>query len=283
MKCILSSVLLLCLLQPAMAQRRFLKTDNAPLQIYMVKVNGGTFDLGDDNGATDRKPMHSVTLKDFYIGRYEVTQEQWGLVMGENPSSYMCTDCPVNNVSWTDIQNYIEKLNAMTGKHYRLPTEAEWEYAARGGENESLVKHYHGIAPGGVNQLFVPQENDLRVADKDREGKKYAGKNLPQDVAWFDRNSRDHVHAIGRKKPNQLGIYDMSGNAEEWCSDFYVGNYGAKHQVDNPQGPLGGNSHVVRGGSCNSDASGIMVTRRAAYLPNTRSASLGFRLVLDNN
>ena len=133
MKCILSSVLLLCLLQPAKAQRRFLKTDNAPLQIYMVKVNGGTFDLGDDNGATDRKPMHSVTLKDFYIGRYEVTQEQWGLVMGENPSSYMCTDCPVNNVSWTDIQNYIEKLNAMTGKHYRLPTEAEWEYACKAG------------------------------------------------------------------------------------------------------------------------------------------------------
>jgi formylglycine-generating enzyme required for sulfatase activity len=282
MKCILSFVLMLCLLQPAMAQRKYLKAGDAPLQIYMVKVAGGSFDLGSDHGAEDRKPEHRVTLKDFSIGTYEVTQEQWDLVMGENPSSYRCTDGPVNNVSWADVQTFIEKLNELTGKHYRLPTEAEWEYAARGGQKEELLRPYRGIAPGGVNQ-FLSREGDTRVPDKEVSGKKYSGKNLPQDVAWFDRNSRDHVHAIGRKKPNQLGIYDMSGNAEEWCADFYAGNYGSKHQVENPQGPEGGISRVVRGGSCNSDAFGITVTRRAAYLPGTRSSSLGFRLVADVN
>lgn len=281
MKGILSSVLMLCLLQPAMAQRKYNRTGDAPLNVYMVKVAGGSFDLGSDDESEDRKPAHTVTLKDFSIGRYEVTQEQWEIVMGNNPSAYICDNCPVNNVSWTDVQTFIEKLNSMTGKHYRLPTEAEWEYAARGGQNEVLVKIRKGIAPGGVNQLLTTQDN-VRVPEKEVSGKKYSGKKLPQDVAWFDRNSNDHVHAVGRKKPNELGIYDMSGNAEEWCSDWYAGNYGSKHQVENPQGPSGGNSHVVRGGSWSSSANDLVVTRRAAYLPNVHSNSLGFRLVADN-
>jgi formylglycine-generating enzyme required for sulfatase activity len=280
MKFLLSSVLMLSFFLPAKAQRKYNNTGNAPLQLYMVQVGGGSFDLGSDDEATDRRPAHSVTLKDFSIGTYEITQDQWKLVMGSNPSSYICEECPVTNVSYKDVMAFIEKLNSMTGKHYRLPTEAEWEYAARGGQMERLIKSPQHIAPGGVNEFLVSEHN-TRVPDKVVTGKKYAGKRVPQDVAWFARNSRDHIHPIGRKKPNELGIYDMSGNVEEWCADFYAKDYGSRNSVDNPKGPAGGNAHVVRGGSWNSSTAEIAVTRRAGYLPDTKSNSLGFRVVAD--
>jgi len=130
MKSILSSLLLLCCLQPVTAQRKYYSTGNAPLQFYTVKVAGGNFDLGSDDEATDRKPAHTVTLKDFYITTYEITQEQWKIVMGSNPSQYICEECPVTNVSYNDVQTFISKLSEMTGKTYRLPTEAEWEYGS---------------------------------------------------------------------------------------------------------------------------------------------------------
>jgi len=278
MKCILSSLLMLCFLQPAMAQRKYYSTGNTPLQVYMSKVTGGTFTLGDDNEAMDRRPAHFVTLKDFHIGTYEVTQEQWKLVMGNNPSTYICENCPVTNVSYNDIQAFISKLNGMTGKSYRLPTEAEWEYAARGGEKEKLIRSYNKVSPGGVNQLLAPNA-DRTIPDKELTGKKYSGKRLPQDVAWYERNSRDHVHPIGKKKPNEIGVFDMSGNAEEWCADFYAPNYGSRSEVADPHGPSSGKSHVVRGGSWTNPASELAVTRRSAYLPDTRTSSLGFRLV----
>lgn len=281
MKCILSSVLMLCFLQPVMAQRKYEKTGNAPLQVDMVKVAGGSFDLGSDDEATDRRPAHTVKLKDFSIGRYEVTQEQWKLVMGSNPSNYICEECPVTNVTFQDAQSFIQKLNSMTGKTYRLPTEAEWEYASRGGSSERLIKTSTHVARGGVNELGISQKG-MRTPDKELTGKKYAGKNSPQEVAWFNRNSRDHIHPIGRKDANEIGIYDMSGNVEEWCSDFYAKDYGSKRDVENPTGPAGGNSHVVRGGSWNSSTSEIVVTRRAAYMPNTKTNALGFRLAMDN-
>ncbi len=277
---ILCSLVALLFLQPAMAQRKYNRTTKDPLFIYMVKVHGGSFDLGSDDGAADRKPAHTVKLKDYYIGTYEVTQAQWKSIMGTNPSSYKCDDCPVTDISWSDAQEFIDKLNAKTGKHYRLPTEAEWEYAARGDSHETLVKQNQGVSRGGVNQ-FLNAHPDERMPDKEKTGKKYAGKRLPQDVAWYQWNAKDKEHRVGLKKPNEIGTYDMSGNVEEWCSDWYAGTYGSKDDIENPQGPGSGNAHVVRGGSWNSDASEIVITRRAAYLPGTKANTLGFRLAED--
>ncbi len=176
MKCILSSLLMLCFLQPVLAQRKHINSGNAPLQLYMVKVAGGSFDLGSDDEATDRRPAHTVKLSDFNISKYEITQEQWQLVMGNNPSLYVCENCPVTNVSYTDVLAFIEKINGMTGKTYRLPTEAEWEYAARGGNKEELIKNSRVVARGGVNELLV-REGNRRIPEKVVEGKKYSGKN----------------------------------------------------------------------------------------------------------
>lgn len=266
------------LLQPAIAQRKYNRTTNAPLYIYTVKVQGGAFDMGSNAAESDRKPLHSVTLKDFYMGSYEVTQEQWTAIMGHDPSSHRCDQCPVTDVSWDEVQEFIQKLNSATGKHYRLPTEAEWEYAARGGANEKLIKD--SKSRGGVDELVMNGDHK-RVPDKYTTGKPYSGGNSAQEVAWFQRNSRDKVHPIGRKKQNELGIYDMSGNVEEWCADWYAGDYGAKNTVENPEGPAAGKSKVVRGGSWSSSLADITVTRRAAYLPGTHTNSLGFRLVED--
>ena len=280
---ILTSLLLLVLLQPAMAQRKFNRTSPDTLQIYMVKVEGGNFDLGADDEAADRKRAHNVKLHDFSMGMYEVTQHQWYAIMGENASSsYRCADCPVNNVSWNDVQKFIEKLNARTGKHYRLPTEAEWEYAARGGVKEHLTKE-KTTPRGGVNEFLInDNEKGLKRPEKELPGKKYSGRSAgPQSIAWYAENSKDHVHPVGRKQPNELGIFDMCGNVEEWCSDFYATSYGGKQPVENPKGPASGKSHVVRGGSFSSTANEVIVTRRAAYLPDTKSVSLGFRLVED--
>jgi len=249
MKNFLAAALLLSLVQPAMAQRKYLKEQSdEKIHIETVMVQGGSFDMGSNDEAADRKPAHTVTLKDFKMGRYEVTEAQWNAVMGNNPSSYeYCSDCPVVNVSWNEIQEFIQKLNAMTGKVFRLPTEAEWEYAARGGQAT--------------------------------RGKKLSGKARPQTIAWYEANSKNHIHKIGRKQPNELDLYDMSGNAEEWCADWYGKDYYTKHDTNNPTGPDGGNSRVVRGGSWESTLSELTVTRRAAYLPDTKSGSLGFRLV----
>ncbi len=254
-KFLLPVVLLLCL-QPVFAQNA---NDSKPdaTNYNMVVVKGGRFDLGNDSEAVDRRPAHSVVLKDFSISKYEVTAEQWKEVMGSNPSSYTdCKTCPVTNVSWNDIQTFIQKLNAKTGKHYRLPTEAEWEFAARGGMKEHMRENKEG----------------------DKFGNKFSGRLVLQYIAWFERNSKDHVHKVGRKDPNQLGLYDMTGNVEEWTNDWYGKSYFTKREVNDPQGPEGGISKVVRGGHWNSEADEVSVVRRAAYLPNTKSIYLGFRL-----
>lgn len=277
---VLSVLLLFAFLQPAKAQRKYNKTDTSILHFYMVQADGGSFDLGSDDEGADRKPAHTVKLKDFNISAYEVKQMQWKAVMGDNPSFYDCDECPVTNVSWDDAQAFIEKLNSMTGKHYRLPTEAEWEYAARGGSHEDLVKEKH--LRGGVNEFLIPDEQKGQMKqEKDLKGKKFAGRRGPQSIAWYDQNSEGHVHPVGRKASNDLGLYDMSGNAEEWCSDYYAGNYGSKNTVENPQGPERGKSRVVRGGSFESAGVETIVVRRAAYLPDTKSMSLGFRLAED--
>jgi formylglycine-generating enzyme required for sulfatase activity len=189
----------------------------------MVEVEGGTFTMGctSEQGNNCKKneiPMHSVQLNSFYIGRFEVTQEQWDAVMGSNPSRFNdCADCPVENISWDDAQYFINKLNSMTEKEFRLPTEAEWEYAARGGKNS--------------------------------KGFKYAGSDEIALVAWHGRNSGNRTHKVGEKIPNELGLYDMTGNVWEWCSDWYAEDYYSNSPKNNPTGPAFGTYRVLRGGS----------------------------------
>ncbi len=186
----------------------------------MVFVKGGTFWMGctDEQGSdceSDESPKHQVTLKGFWIGKYEVTQAEWRAVMGENPSNNEgCDQCPVEQVSWDDVQKFIKELNRQTGKNYRLPTEAEWEYAARGGQKSNKTK--------------------------------FAGSQNLGAVGWYSDNS-SKTHPVGGKAPNELGIYDMSGNVWEWCADWY-GDYSSGSQT-NPKGPGSGSYRVLRGGS----------------------------------
>ena len=225
-----------------------------------VKVKAGTFMMGctSEQGSdcwNDEKTTHRVTLtQDYYIGKYEVTQAQWRAVMGRNPSSHKnCDNCPVERVSWNDIQEFLVKLNRQTGKHYRLPTEAEWEYAARGG-------HKATTATSGTGST------------------KYAGSNTISDVAWFVGNSGDKTHPVGQKAPNELGLYDMTGNVLEWCADWY-GNYSNGSQTD-PKGPSSGQARVLRGGSWYSSARNCRVSNRGYGAPADRISSDGFRLCL---
>lgn len=220
----------------------------------MVLVEGGTFTMGctgeqGDDCWDDEKPAHSVTLSDFYIGKYEVTQKEWTDIMGQNPSDFSdCDQCPVEEVSWEDIQEFLAKLNKKTGNNFRLPTEAEWEYAARGGNQSGNTK--------------------------------YAGSNEITLVAWWFEVNTDHrTHPVGGKAPNELGIYDMSGNVGEWCSDWF-GDYISDAQ-SNPQGPSSGLGRVFRGGSWGSFDWGCRVSDRYYFLPFTRTFSTGFRLAQD--
>ena len=217
----------------------------------MVYVEGGTFDMGatSEQGSDaydDEYPVHSVTLSDYYIGRCEVTQELWEAVMGSNLSWFKGAQNPVESVRGAFCQGFINKLNSLTGRTFRLPTEAEWEYAARGG-NKS--RHY-----------------------------KYSGSDNIDDVAWHYGNSGGETHEVGTKTANELGIYDMSGNVWEWCSDRY-GGYSAGSQT-NPQGPSSGMDLVLRGGSWDNDARVCRVSNRGRYDPYISRRYDGFRLVL---
>ena len=192
------------------------------VSIKMIKVEGGTFTMGatDEQGTdpdSDEFPPHQVTLSNFSIGETEVTQGLWKAVMGNNPSNFTGDNLPVEEVSWDDCQLFIAKLNQLTGRNFRLPTEAEWEYAARGG-NKS-------------------------------KGYKYAGSNTIDNVAWYKDNSGDKTHPVGSKAPNELGLYDMNGNVWEWCQDWF-GDYSSSAQT-NPTGPASGELRVNRGGSFN--------------------------------
>ncbi|MGX7689501.1 formylglycine-generating enzyme family protein [Flectobacillus roseus] len=218
----------------------------APTLIPTVFVEGGTFQMGSTTGDPAEQPVHSVTLSSFAIGKYEVTQAQWKTVMGVNPSIFSnCDDCPVEKVSWNDIQLFITRLNTLAGKIYRLPTEAEWEYAARGGK---LSKGYT-----------------------------YSGSNTMDDVAWYYSNSSAKPHSVGQKMPNELGIYDMSGNVFEWCSDQY-GAYSSSSQT-NPTGASSGTNRVSRGGSWADYPQYSRVAFRIDFTPDYRNSNLGFRVV----
>ncbi len=218
----------------------------------MKPVAGGTFIMGATSeqgraATSDEKPAHQVTLSDYYIGETEVTQELWQAVMGSNPSHFKGNNLPVEKVSWDDCQEFISKLNSITGQKFRLPTEAEWEYAARGGAKS--------------------------------RGYQYSGSNNIESVAWYFNNSRLRTHDVKTKQPNELGIYDMSGNVWEWCQDWY-GSYSSSAQT-NPTGPSTGSRRVRRGGSWYFEAWFCRVSnRRSSKAPGRRTDNLGLRLAL---
>lgn len=220
------------------------------IKYNMVWVDGGTFRMGatSEQGSeiSDEKPVHSVTLSGYYIGKTEVTQALWQAVMGSNPSYFEGDDLPVEQVSWDDCQEFIRKLNSLTGQNFRLPTEAEWEFACRGGNNS--------------------------------RGYKYSGSNYIDNVAWYDGNSGDKTHPVATKSPNELGIYDMSGNVWEWCADWY-GDYSSGRQT-NPKGPYGGSFRVCRGGSWGIYARYCRSSFRCNGGPTYRGDGLGLRLAL---
>ena len=223
------------------------------ISIEMVKVEAGSFNMGATPEMQapyeDEKPVHRVTLtNNYYIGKYEVTQALWKIVMGSNPSNFKGDNLPVETVSWNDCQDFISKLNAMTGKRFRLPSEAEWEYAARGGKKSR-------------GYLYL-----------------YSGSNTIGDVAWHDGNSSFMTHAVGTKQPNELGIYDMKGNVLEWCQDWYD-SYSSSPQT-NPTGAVSGLYRVYRGGGWCCSAWRCRSSYRYYFAPGARCFNLGLRLVL---
>jgi formylglycine-generating enzyme required for sulfatase activity len=219
-----------------------------------VFVKGGTFTMGctkeQGNCALDEKPVHDVTLNDFYLAKYEVTQALWTKVMGNNPSQfYTCAECPVEKIYWTDAQEFIQKLNQMTGQTYRLPTEAEWEYAGRGG---------------------MHQENF-----------QYAGSTNIEEVAWTSTNSEGKTHPVGQKSANALGLYDMTGNVYEWCNDGYSILYYRNSPSENPPGDAKAEDKVLRGGSYRTGANDSHISSRHTVGENYRVGFIGFRLAHD--
>lgn len=219
------------------------------IPLNMKWIGGGTFQMGllpGKNNETINEQTASVTLSNYCISETEVTQALWNAVMDSNPSINVGDDKPVENVSWNDCQEFIRKLNQITGKNFRLPTEAEWEFAARGGnDGESWI---------------------------------YSGSNEINDVAWYVGNSNNSTSPVKRKKPNNLGLYDMSGNVYEWCNDWF-GDYDYNPQTD-PQGPSSGKNRVVRGGGYQNSEGQCHVTKRQQGDPEKSSSSVGFRLAL---
>lgn len=230
--------------------------DNAEVKEYtvggvtfkMIRVEAGTFRMGSTSGGSSEQPVHSVTIsKDYYIGETEVTQELWTAVMGTNPSNFTSdSQLPVEMVSWNDCQTFITKLNSLTGATFRLPTEAEWEFAARGG-NKS-------------------------------QGYTYSGSNTIDNVAWYSGNSSSKTHVVKTKSPNELGIYDMSGNVRECCQDWY-GSYSSAAVTD-PTGASSGSYRVTRGGGWDYDAANCSCASRVASTPASTLKSRGLRLAM---
>ena len=216
----------------------------------MIPVEGGTFTMGDtwemEDAEDKERPSHQVTLSSYYIGETEVTQALWKAVMGKNPSLFEGDNLPVENVSWDDCQTFISKLNALTGKNFRLPTEAEWEFAARGGNQN---RH-----------------------------RQYSGSNRIDDVAWYWDNSGEETHPVKTKQPNELGIYDMTGNVKEWCQDWY-GSYSSDAQT-NPTGASSGYGRVCRGGCWGGSPEYSRSSYRDDSSPDYFCNLLGLRLVL---
>jgi formylglycine-generating enzyme required for sulfatase activity len=239
--------------EPVKPTKENVKTVSDPITgMQFVFVKGGCYQMGSDKyRISPYKPVHQVCLSDFYMGKYEVTQSQWEKVMGNNPSEFKkCgPDCPVENVSWNDAHGFIKKLNTQSGKQYRLPTEAEWEYAA---------------SSGGKDEIWAGTSD----------------KSALSRYAWYDTNSGKSTHKVGLKKSNGLGLYDMSGNVMEWCQDWYNEAYYEDSPKDNPSGPDNGEKRVNRGGGWlfPDELSGI----RPRYSDDSgdKSPTTGLRLLL---
>ena len=241
---ILTIIALLAMSTTAMAQSTQTFTVKG-VSFKMVDVEGGTFMMGgtsEQGGDVDNneKPAHRVTVSSFMLGQTEVTQGLWQAVMGDNPSNYKSSNCPVEQVSWDRCQVFINRLNQLTGKKFRLPTEAEWEYAARGGNKG--------------------------------KGYKYSGSNSLSNVAWYSENSGNRTHIVASKSPNELGLYDMSGNVYEWCQDVLSKYDGGSYSGS----PL----RVYRGGCWTTSNGSCRVSYRSADLNSYRSLGVGLRLAL---
>lgn len=222
----------------------------------MISVKGGIFEMGaqnvdpsqpnyDEEAWAREAPVHLVTLSDYYIGETEVTQELWQAVMGGNPSHFIGAQKPVEQVTWNDCQTFVKRLNQLTGMNFRLPTEAEWEFAAKGG-NES-------------------------------QGYKFSGSDNIDEVAWYSADGKK-TRDVKNKLPNELGIYDMCGNVMEWCYDLFA-DYTSNHQT-NPTGAISGTDHIIRGGCCLSNAAYCRMTIRSFFNAGGLSYGIGFRLAL---
>ena len=221
--------------------------------MVFVWVAGGCYEMGcgdwTDSCDSDESPVHEVCVDGFWIGKYEVTQGQWRQIKGSNPSYFKSGDnYPVETVNWDDCQEFIGDLNSRSGNTFRLPTEAEWEYAARSGGREE----------------------------------KYAGGDGLDSLAWYNSNSMWHTHEVGSKVTNGLGIYDMTGNVSEWCSDWYASDYYSNSPTYNPQGPSSGYFNVDRGGSWGSLAEDCRSAGRRYNLIGLMANFVGFRLVLSS-
>lgn len=222
------------------------------IHLEMVKIPGGTFKLGcedpnDTYADASEKPAKNRQISDFYMGKHEVTQKLWNVIMNNNPSTVINDNYPVNNVSWEDCQLFIEKLNRITGRNFRLPTEAEWEYAAK-----------------------VTLNSDGTISEKTT---KYSGGNMPDDYAWYSGNSSNTLHTVGTKKPNAFGLYDMCGNVIEWCQDYYTNYNTGELEIDK-------NQRVLRGGYFGGDKASVRTTSRGSSTYSTAMSPFGFRLCL---
>lgn len=241
--------------------------DSIPIE--MVLVEGGTFQQGCMRAEleagqclADNQPAHTVTLKSYYIAKFEVTRQLYSALMGEDPSycniEKPSKQCPVETVSWYDAQRFIDTLNQLTGQHFRLPTEAEWEYAARGGKFQSPY-------------LFAGSDVINKVAWRNETDPKTKG----QICQW--------TKPVGRKSPNALGLYDMTCNVAEWCSDWFSPDYySSQTTFKNPKGPLQGSEKVCRGGSWGvNDVKYLHLTARSKCSPDSKKPYIGFRLAMD--
>ncbi|GHU35956.1 hypothetical protein AGMMS50256_31890 [Betaproteobacteria bacterium] len=229
------------------------KTYTNSIGTEFILIPAGSFTMGADkkfeDASSNETPQHRVTIsKPFYLGKYEVTQAEWVAVMGNNPSEFKGRSNPVDNVSWDDVQSFIQRLNAKEGKKYRLPTEAEWEYAARAGTKSA---YSFGDDAGQLGQY-----------------------------AWYEGNSGDQTCPVGQKQPNPWGLYDMHGNVWEWVNDWYKDSYYGSSPSTDPAGPSGGDLHVLRGGSWHYFAGTLRSAYRRSRAPDRRNENFGFRLAL---